>query len=67
MDWIFFLQIVTAVMLGNGLTVLFIYVCWRINRQERLTGSHEGLPPWVYFVGLVPFAFAFAGFFFMPH
>lgn len=67
MDWIFFLQVVTAVLLGNGLSVLFFYVCWRITRQERETGTHEGLPPWVYFAGLVPFVFAFFGFYFMPH
>jgi hypothetical protein len=67
MDWIFFLQVVTAVMLANGLSVLFFYICWRVTKEERRTGTHETLSGWIYLAALVPLAFAFGGFYFMPH
>jgi hypothetical protein len=67
MDWIFFSQIVAAVIVANLLSMGWLYFAWRVTRQERETGSHEGLPAWVYFLGAVaPLAVA-GGVYFMPH
>lgn len=61
MDLIWLLQIVTGVILGNLLSLGWVYAVWRVTRREKETGSHEGLPVWVYFLGAVAPLVAAAG------
>lgn len=48
-----FLMTLTAVLIGNGLTLAYIWVFRRIGRQERERGTTSGLPLWVYLTAAV--------------
>jgi hypothetical protein len=67
MDWIFFLQVISAVIIANLLSFGWLYFAWRVTRQERETGTHEGLPTWVYLLGAAAPLVAAGGAYFMPH
>ena len=67
MDWIFFAQTATAVMLGNGLSFLFAYAAWRVTREEKRTGGTENVPGWVFFAGAAPFLLGIFAIYFMPN
>jgi len=61
-----FLQAVSAVIAGNLLCFGWFYFAWRVTKQEKQTGSHEGLPVWVYALGAIPPLVAAAGVYTLP-
>lgn len=42
-----------AVILGNALTLIYVYALWRASKHERERGSLDGLPFYVLFAGIL--------------
>ncbi len=51
---LFSLSTISDVLVANLITVGFAYFAWRVRLQERITGSSDGLPVWVYALGVLP-------------
>lgn len=56
MDIIDFYRIVAAVLVGNSMTVLVVYVIWRATKLERFGLSSDFLPLPLLLAAIVPFA-----------
>jgi hypothetical protein len=50
MDGLFFLQIASAVLAANALTLWWGYSVWRITKVELKTGDPKNAP-FIYFIG----------------
>lgn len=57
MDFLYWLQVATAVMFGNAMTAGIAYFLFRVSRQERSGLNAEDLPFRVFLVGLIPMFF----------
>jgi hypothetical protein len=58
MDQVVFLQAVGAVIAGNVLSMFLAYMLWRAKKDEDAGGGGWGLPAGVYFLGVLPLAWA---------